>query len=229
MKKFSLIIPTRKRRDFFTKFCDSIKNKTNVIESIELLAVIDNDDLDAQDYAHQGDFIRVLSRERGNNLSLDYHTWACKQSCGEYIFILNDDAIMTTDNWDIIAYNELNKKNVDGIIYGRTANPSERSTIDFSFFPILGRKGIDILGFAMSPNFPGWQADVHIYHVYKKLDKVIDIRDIYIDHVQGWRINDECNHNMRSMTKHVHPHIFDEIVTKDVQTIKNYMEQKIYL
>lgn len=234
MIKFSLTVPTRKRVDLFENLCKSIQNNTCNLHEIELLAIIDNDD--RSKYKEIFPWVKILKRPRGNNMSRDYHTWAYLQSTGKYIWTLNDDCEIWTKNWDVIAYNFLNSyREADQILYGRTQSQGQKNKegndiVPFSFFPIISRKGIEVLGHVMSPLFPGWEADNHIYHVYKSVKRVVPI-DIFIFHIQGKHIKDESHYKMKTMTPTDNLDNFVEKVKNDACKLQDYIKNvnKIFI
>ena len=217
--KFSLLVPTRKREKLFNNLCKSIENTTRNLQEIEFLAIIDQDDKITKKYTDKI-YIKQLIRKRGTNLSLDYYNWAYPFSTGKYIFVLNDDAEIITPNWDDLVVDFT----LDNVFYGKTINNNSIHS-HYSYFPILGRVGVEILDQVMSPLFPGHGADDQLFNVYNKIDRIVEL-DIRINHLEKQRMNDECNVLMRN--KEV-PNIFTQ-VKEDSNKLKHYIDQyKIFL
>lgn len=70
----------------------------------------------------------------------------------------------------------------------------------YSCFPILGREGIERLGYVLHEYYGGWSADVHLYEVYKLANKVLDLSYIVAKHYTHWlglREKDELYWSMK--------------------------------
>ena len=213
--KFSLLVPTRERPDLLSMFCISVDEMTYDKSQIEVLLAYDDDDEITQktiDTMHY-DWIKPLKRKQGKSMSVDYQNWMYKFSKGEFIFILNDDCQIKTEHWDKIAYERFldffkNKNAVDRVIYGRTSDPGKWSrlpVLPFSFFPIVSREAVEILGYVMHPMCGGWGTDVHLWQVYNGVDRIVDMNDIHIDHIGGCNIKDNANMSMINWSKYLGP------------------------
>jgi glycosyltransferase involved in cell wall biosynthesis len=107
MVQFSILLPTRKRKDLCIKSIESIINNAYDKKSFEILLAFDNDD---ESYKHIIERCRELdvefsyiSMERVGYKNLEiYYNSLCEISKGEMLWLWNDDAFMMTKNWDLI-------------------------------------------------------------------------------------------------------------------------------
>ena len=106
-------------------------------------------------------------------------------SSGQYILVFNDDCVMQTSGWDTHACAFLDNSFQDGICYGQTSDTSADKPRDaeYSSFPIISRKAFNALGYLMKEEFVGLGGDSSIYRIYKEVDRVVDLKEIVIDHI----------------------------------------------
>jgi hypothetical protein len=192
--KFSLILNTRKRTKFLVGLLNSLFDKTANLNNIELLIRGDRDDKETMDFYHDkiktinyDNIMFVMGKDRPTNMHKSLN-WLARHSIGEYIFVLNDDVEFQTKDWDEIAYKKLNEakeRNQDGIVYGRTNDNSvdKPPGAEYSSFPIISKEAFDTLGFIMHEDFVGLGGDSAIHRVYSEVDRVVDLNDIWLDHV----------------------------------------------
>lgn len=186
---FSLLTPTRKRVSYLKKLCSSIANTAYDTQDLELLVACDDDDQDTHNMKLNYPWVSLFSRPRINNISA-YFNWLYLHSCGKYIWVLNDDVEILTDNWDSIIKEKLSKYE---IVYGRARHNGWNEQNPWSPFPILTREAIEAVGFVMDERQPGWSADSYLYKVYLTADCICDIPDVHVNH-SG--CGDETHENM---------------------------------
>lgn len=189
---FSIIIPTRKRIPLLETLLKSITDKTSC--SVEIIIICDNDDTETIEWL-KGKEVKLLTRDRGSNLSADYYNWALPHVTGEYIWSLNDDVEIETDEWDKIALAGL--KDHDIVMGNVQSNhyDYEGEISTFTYFPILSRKAVDKLGYIFPCGYAGWGADSVLWEVYQ--ERIVDLTSIRVKHVTGRKLQDECYHNMK--------------------------------
>lgn len=188
---FSLFLNSRKRPDLLKNFLQSVSDTTYDKNSIEVLVRYDNDDELTHSISKENfDInIRFISGPRPDNLTASYNQLA-KQAVGKNLFVCNDDISFITKNWDQIALNKISKylsENdiSDNIYYGwTTCNSADRDTVSgYCSFPIISKKATEVAGFFMYENFTTLGADNSIYRLYKEIQRVINIKEIEIDHI----------------------------------------------
>jgi hypothetical protein len=119
-----------------------------------------------------------------NDLTLAY-------SRGRYIMPMNDDALFTTQNWDIMCLNKLNafqERRPDGLVLGLTGDDIRAqgfmaSDTPTASFPIISRVGVEHFGFLFAPTFYHNTADTHICWLYHDKKRTIELREeLFIKH-----------------------------------------------
>lgn len=193
---FSIIFPTRERIQLLKNLLSSIESKTKYLNKIEVLIGYDNDDIETHLYLNKinKEWIKPYARTRGNSISVDYQNWLFGFSSGKFLFVLNDDVELLTDNWDEIC---LNKAKED-ILYGWTSDcPNSKSP--YSCFPIISRKAVKALGYLMPPYYSGWSADIYLHKVFSGVQSICDMREIIAYHKSHWIGNREKDKTSESM------------------------------
>lgn len=188
---FSLFLNSRKRPDLLINFLESVRNTTSDKSSVEVLIRYDNDDelthsISKNDFGFQTKFI---IGPRPENLHASINNLA-KLSSGKNLFVCNDDIALLTKDWDKIALDKISKylsENdiSDDIYYGWTkCNSIDRDVVSgYCSFPIISKKATDVLGFFMYEAFQSLGGDTSIYRLYKDIRRVIDLKEIEIDHI----------------------------------------------
>jgi hypothetical protein len=150
----------------------------------EIIVGLDNDDIHLNDYidiaGHTKNCILDI-QDRNSNLHIRMNSILNKVN-GKYIFVLNDDCLLTTYLWDKQAYDILD--NFGDIVYGRTKDNSiDRVSDTYAAFPIISTKAAKKLGFIMDNTYGNHGADVITYRIYEQANKVIDLSCVTIDHI----------------------------------------------
>jgi hypothetical protein len=187
---FSIILNSRCRTELLNGLFDNILQKTSNLDDIEVLVNFDNDDIDSLIYTSSlyeknHPICKILKfefKQRDGLLIKGYNQMVGRAS-GDFIFVLNDDARIDTQDWDIISYPLLKTFN-DDIVYGYVSDDScdKERIMDYASFPIISKKATDILGFFMDERFVGLGADPAIYRVYMAVNRVVRL-PIHIQHL----------------------------------------------
>jgi len=231
LKKFTIILNSRKRFLYLENLLNSIKNTTSNLSDIEVLISCDSDDDSTsvfwQNNSSQWPWAFCEFIEREKNLTLRFNN-IIKNSEGKYIFILNDDCEILTPDWEIDAFDKLEQYE-DNIIYGRTQDNSCDKVMGgpYASFPIVSKRSTDILGFFMHTDFPGLGGDVTLYRIYNEIDRIIDL-NVHINHVLHTTVEkvmnpDETASEMRQTTynSYVNEQTFD--ISKDVEKLRKHV------
>lgn len=180
--KISLFLNTRKRTRLLANLLSSIYNTAYSSDNIEVFVTIDNDDHESEDFLQSLEFDNLSFRriQRPTNLHISINQMA-EMSSGDFLFVLNDDVLFRTFNWDI---NIIDNYNPEKILYIATHDNSMDKTnhARYSSFPILTRAAYDKLGFFMSEKFVSHGADVHLWRIFDAINAV-EYSEVFLDHV----------------------------------------------
>lgn len=205
---FSIVLPSRERLTLLEKFLDSIEQTTSDVSQIEVWIALDWDDAESVNSIRRLNksysFSQFLVTDRQNNLSEGYYNKLAKISKGRFIQVLNDDCIFSTKNWDEIAIKTLERYQrhfPDGILYGKVQDDGGHH---YSCFPLLSRQAIGAMGWFFHPEMTAWGADIHLYEVYSKVNRIIDLPYMvnHFSHHNGKRQRDRVNHRLSSISKY---------------------------
>lgn len=206
---FSIILASRERVHLLDSFLNSVVNTTADKSNCEVIVIIDNDDRVTRRFLERFNstcsFARFVTRDRAKNLNDDYLNWGWRNySLGDNIIIMNDDVVFKTPNWDHIIMANLSRylaDKPDGVAYGwiQDGLTNRANDANYCCFPLITRKGAEVLGFVMPPQFPGWGADIGIYRIYAAVNRICDLSAVVVDHVSyhnGKRARDHISHDV---------------------------------
>ena len=209
---------------------DSLFNKALDPDNVDVWVKYDNDDETTDAYVKSVPFdikkVKFFASPKPTNLHTELNKLA-SISFGKYIFVFNDDCIMETNGWDEIAFSKLENSFEAGIVYGQTSDSSadKNKDFDYSSFPIISRAAFNALGYFMKEEFVGLGGDSSIYRIYKEISRIVDLKEIVIDHIFHNSVEkvsnpDETARQMRenSWSENVDPFSID--ITKDLDKIK---------
>lgn len=195
--KFSLFLNTRQRAPLLTNLLRSIDSTFSYTNDIEILLGIDEDDAETKNFLDHLDFIlndvELLSKidyytmERPVNLHTKMNSLASRTR-GDILFVLNDDVEFVTVDWDVITVNQLEKAETrkDNIYYLGVEDTSIDKTTgkNYASFPMLTREAYDALGYFMSEKFVGLGGDVHLWRIFKSVNRIINNSEVVLDHIR---------------------------------------------
>lgn len=181
-KKFaiSVLLPTRGRITSLEKSVCSLLDLAANPSEIEILLAVDRDDQPTIEFT-TGKF-QTLLKERYNcgftvmsfnpigYLRLnEYLNALAKYSTGDWLLFCNDDAVMTTGNWDLEVV-----KHTGQTCLLRAETNNEHP---YAIFPILPRSWIEVTGHISAHQIN----DAWVSHIGYMLDIVVNI-PVYIRH-----------------------------------------------
>ena len=148
--------------------------------------------------------VEFLVTDRQDNLSVGYYNRLAKLCSGEFVQVLNDDCLFVTPQWDRLALGvlrEYQRQQPDGVVYGRVLDNAGHP---FSCFPVLSREALDLVGWVFHPEFTGWGADIHLYDVYTRVARVVDVpyRLEHRSHHTGQRQRDSVNCRLSNISRY---------------------------
>lgn len=189
---------SRSRPQMFKNLCDSIHNTCSM--DYEIIVGLDSDDKNIEQYKNISNNIgqcKLNIETRNSNLHTRLNSMLNKVS-GKYIFVLNDDCLLTTKNWDKQAYEILNS--FGDVVYGRTKDNSiDRVNTLYAAFPIVSTSAAKKLNFIMDETYGNHGADVVTYRIYDEASKVVDLSCVTIDHIFHNSI-EALHHRQRDVT-----------------------------
>jgi len=232
--KFSILLNTRNRVRYLENLLYSLVTKTKNLQDIEVLVNYDDDDSASHNFA-QNKFnlnVKFFRNPRPYSLHSTINLMA-KQSKGKYLIGVNDDIEFITEGWDEIILKKIEsfktENNIkDDIIYCKTSCTSvdHDANLPYGSCPIVSKEAIDAIGLFLYEEFRGLGGDSSIYRVYAAVDRVVDISEVWFDHLMHNTLEkvvtpDKTASEMRqkSFSQNLNPFTFD--ISKEVNIIKN--------
>ena len=210
--KISVVIPTRGRIELLRECLLSILDKSFKFDRLfEIILVIDYDDYKTLKFVREFSYnfkfncpktrmqlnsLSVILTERSEYMQRDYNNAGANAAKGDLIFILNDDCIMTTTDWDkkLVDYYIENKPDDDIMLIACSDNTHDdknlalngqtRTNEDFgSCFPIFTKTFCNIFNGVFPPEFKMWCVDTVMNGFFKALDRKYRFEEMYIEHI----------------------------------------------
>jgi len=209
--KISVIIPTRDRISLLFDCLNSLLNNSYQEERLfEVILLIDSDDTKTLQFAielqSKFNFINLKDNTECNSLLImvvkrseymqrDYNNAGAVAAKGELVFVLNDDAVISTKNWDYHIYNFYkNNKSQDDIMMIALSDDSHNSESLDSLgqirdadthgpcFPIITKTFVNHLRGIFPSNIRMWGADWILYKIFQYVNRVYRLYNISITH-----------------------------------------------
>jgi len=209
--KFTVIITSRERPQLLQNCINSIRDTARDMSSVEIIVMSDSDDQKTTGIMSQivggwkNDYPNVIweARERSEWMHRDYINYGIfKYGTGKYVISINDDTTFATKGWDAFLWDKLEKyleDKPDGIVYGSLDDdlPKENKADNrlYCCFPLISRKAIDAMGFMFDNEYKAWNADIAIYYAYDAVGRILDLKEVKINHI--------CFHNGTRERDHI--------------------------
>jgi len=164
--KFSVLLPTRGRKELLLKSIQSLLEQADTPDQIEVLLGMDNDDTDSVEY------VKSVILPRYSNIKLYmfpsygygklniYANSLAALSVGNWIMLWNDDAFIRTPHWDTVI------DKYDNHPMPLLRMQVEKMSHPFALFPIVKRKWFETVGTLSSYS----HIDRFIYNVNSNID-----------------------------------------------------------
>lgn len=175
----SVLLPTRGRPQALAQCLTTLIEKSHCPNNIEILLAFDHDDHEHRDYfqTHTAKWLEkigveylALKFQRLGYLRLnEYLNELVNHSRGSWLFFWNDDAAMTTPNWDDVI------KSYTGRL--RVLRATTNHEHPYAIFPIVPKQWVDITGH-LSPHQIN---DAWISQIGFMLD-IVETVPIHIEH-----------------------------------------------
>jgi len=222
MINITILLPTRKRVETLKKSIESLIKTSKHPDKLQFLFAVDDDDIDtinflkSTSYPNQG----VLTfKPMGYENIHKYNNTLALYSHGKWLMFFNDDAIMTTQNWDT--------KIMDRGSNFRVLRVREQTSHPYAIFPIFPRDWFMLLDHISLHG----QNDAWISEIAYSLDIMRDI-DIDIIHDRAditGNNNDETfkarkyNEGNPNDPNDLHSERMQNLKIKDIQKIAWYL------
>lgn len=227
MKKYSIFLNSRFRTNYLINLLNSIKNTTFDLDCIECFINYDDDDhyTDGlvEHFSPNWPFCSFIKAPRDRNLHRRLNS-ILPLLTGEYIWILNDDTEIITENWDLES-SKILPNGYNNIIYGHTICTSvdKEQAAEYSSFPIISHKSVNILGYYITEKLPGLGGDVYLWRIFKEINKIVHL-PITIRHLLHETINsivncDNVATEMRQKTRNSGINCWNIDISKEVKKL----------
>lgn len=179
--KISILIPSRKRSKKLERFLETLKIKTAKLKRIELLILLDNDELEIENYRQLVDHYKKIIEIKIFQINLKTHAernnYLAKKSNGSVIFPANDDLVIETINWDNLVDKEVSKVGDEEPLC-LWVNSGNKYPFLHCHFPIINKEWYKRLGYVGSELFNFWYLDTWICDLAKKSNKMLYVKSI---------------------------------------------------
>jgi glycosyltransferase involved in cell wall biosynthesis len=222
MINITILLPTRKRVETLKKSIESLIKTSKHPDKLQFLFAVDDDDIDtinflkSTSYPNQG----VLTfKPMGYENIHKYNNTLALYSHGKWLMFFNDDAIMTTQNWDT--------KIMDRGSNFRVLRVREQTSHPYAIFPIFPRDWFMLLDHISLHG----QNDAWISEIAYSLDIMRDIDiDIIHDRADITGNNNDETFKARKYkegnpndTNDLHSERMQNLKIKDIQKIAWYL------
>jgi len=178
-KLVSIIIPSRNRFDRLLKTLNSIIEKTNIIERVEVLLRFDYDDYSSIERIKELPFdkidlqIIIGDKFRGHMDSHIFVNEMCLLSRGDFIFNFNDDSFIETQDWDKLLCRYSGQ-----VIVLKPSTSDDAEAAKLNTFPIISREIFEILEhFSLNAHLDTW-----IQYISRGLNIEVELDELRIYH-----------------------------------------------
>lgn len=206
----SVIIPTRKRIDLLRSCIESLFNKSHNDILFEIILIIDNDDTDsltaAVDLQNQYKSrlsqdnteycpITILITTRSSCMQRDYNNAGAIAAKGDLIFVLNDDAVIDTQNWNKLIYDYyIANRPIDDIMlisilddthngsYIDSRNKIMTRETHGACFPVVTKTFVNIVKGVFPSVIRMWGADSTLHKIFTTLERVFELDTVFVNH-----------------------------------------------
>jgi hypothetical protein len=175
----SLLCPTRNRPENILRMVKSAYDLANN-KNIEFLFYIDLDDnsFPTSQLPENVNFKIFLGERIGISASINK---LAKEATNELFFLVGDDVVFKTQNWDqrfIEVYNNY----PDGIIQ-MFPDDGSPNVPRLATHPVLSRKWVETLGYASPEAFQGDYADNWLSEIGDAINRRVFLKDVLVEHM----------------------------------------------
>jgi hypothetical protein len=182
---FSFVLPVRGDREPVIKMLDSFERTTKWKKDIEFLIAIDEGKTDIVGEVEKEDYsfpIMFFERPKTKDFTNTYYNWLATRTTGKIIAAFNDDAWMRTDEWDKKILRTVSSWGITTYCLDVPDTARIKYKNQFPCFPFVSRRAMCSLGFLLIPEVKMYPADKVTFGIYEHSQRVIQIRDVMIEH-----------------------------------------------
>ena len=225
----SLLCPTRKRPNNVVRFINSAYTTVSEASRLRILFYVDDDDFEtinlAEKYQQIDNKIRWIVRKR--IILSEMTNILAKEAQKGILFLLGDDVVFETKNWDIEIRKEfLSVKDNILLVYGKDGIMNER----LATHSCIHSKWVEILGHIVPPIFPGDWVDNWMTKISESLGRKIYREDLLFTHMHptvGKANFDEVYIEKYLRDRQARPDLILEakkdLLEEDINKLRDYM------
>lgn len=177
-RRISLLLPTRGRVALARRFLDSVAATTAHLEAVEVVAYVDEDDVESRELNHESVRLRRIVSSR---VTMGECNSAClRHSSGDIVMLVNDDVVIRTQGWDE-HLRACDAEVADGVYLAYVDDGFKHRRM--STFPILSRGTCALLQEPYPVEYGGAFIDYHLLDLFTRLKRLGFDRVRYLPHV----------------------------------------------
>ena len=231
IKKISLLCPSRQRVNKTKRFLDSIYEKTENINNIEILFLLDEDEKFYSEYKEliskyniKGNIISIFRKSLLTNS--DRMNYLASVSKGEILLVTNDDMCFLTSGWDTLLNDEFSKSRKKEPLSVWLRCDRKYTYLDCSAFPAINRSWYDKIGYLSYYKFRNWYLDTWICDIGRKTGLLLVSNKIKIKQFHALSIIDEIDDTHRK--NHTKENIYyDDQIWLDTIEVRKIDAEKL--
>lgn len=226
----TILLPSRNRFDLCKNTIDSFVDTCSQKSNLEIIVKFDIDDHSSLSRIHElrkdvNIKVLVSDRLRGYFSLHEFCNQMLKQSTGDWILLVNDDSLMTTDGWDKLL-EQVSPATHRSILNNTFEGTSDVALLNLNLmdaptrtFPVVRRSVCQKLGyFTLHPI-----TDEFLNRVYHGLNATLNVPEIQMRHLNN-EVWDETRRETADAQLTVGNDFSDQQCENTAFTIKTYME-----
>ncbi len=175
----SIIVPTKHNIRQLNQLLDSINDTISNGDSIEVILVVDESDMQSRLYNRKDLRIKTVVVPDGLSMGT-LNNRGYEAASGDHLMLLNDDVIVRSKNWDK-RIRESFEKYADGIVLVHVNDGIYKQRI--CVFPCLTRRFAELAGKICPGEYLRYKIDDHINDIFRRLAAIGYIRIVYLHDV----------------------------------------------
>lgn len=178
-------MPTRERLAKAQAFLKTVVETAENLKQIEVIVAIDDDDIKSQSLSSPHPDLTLFQVKGPQDTMGTLNTRCLQKATGDILMLVNDDILIRSKRWDRL-FIETAARFPDGIILIHTRDGyKDRS---FPLFPILTKKGSQLLKDPYPKNYCGDCIDSHLFDIFLRLkdlgyDRIVYLPDVFFEHM----------------------------------------------
>ncbi len=201
MVKLSLLLPTRGRPAFVANFLQSVIANSSNPQFVEVVLTIDQDDVNSHTITCPSPLQMVkMVGSPGRPMGL-MNQQCYEASSGQYVMLVNDDAICQTKGWDTEIYKTFSRfSDRIALVYGNDMDQGAHVPT----FPILSREACDAMSGICPVSYWNLHIESHIFDIFKQLKKLKHDRIVYLPNLVFEHLHHTLNKSEADQTSKKH-------------------------